>query len=130
MASSPHEPGVQLDTLAKDLDAKHNEIIEVEGRSNEVPAEWLQQFPLIADKSCMELKKLEKSLLRKLDWIFLPTVTMMLLMGYLDRINVANARLAGLQDDLGMSDEMWSLGISMFYIGKGSIYHQFVPLND
>lgn len=96
MASSPHDPDVQLNTLDKDLDAKHNEIIEVEGRSNEVPAEWLQQFPLIADKSCMELKKLEKSLLRKLDWIFLPTVTMMLLMGYLDRINVANARLAGL----------------------------------
>jgi hypothetical protein len=36
---------------------------------------------------------------------------------YLDRINVAQARLAGLQDDLGMSDEMWSLGISAFYIG-------------
>jgi hypothetical protein len=36
---------------------------------------------------------------------------------YLDRVNVAQARLAGLQDDLGMSDEMWGLGISAFYIG-------------
>jgi hypothetical protein len=36
---------------------------------------------------------------------------------YLDRINVAQARLAGLQDDLGMSDKIWGLGISAFYIG-------------
>ena len=42
----------------------------------------------------------------------------MLLMGYLDRINVGNARLAGIQDDLGMSDTMYSFGISAFYIGK------------
>lgn len=73
---------VHLDTLDKDKDdvAKHHEIVEV--RNNEYPAEWLQRYPLIADKSPEELKKLEKGLLRKLDWIFLPTVTMMLLMGY------------------------------------------------
>jgi len=47
-----------------------------------------------------------------------PKVTLMLLMGYLDRINVGNARLAGMQDDLRMSDTMYSLGISAFYIGN------------
>lgn len=36
---------------------------------------------------------------------------------YLDRINVSNARLAGLQGDLDMDDTMWNLGISAFYIG-------------
>lgn len=36
---------------------------------------------------------------------------------YLDRINVSNARLAGLQSDLHMDDTMWNLGISAFYIG-------------
>lgn len=36
---------------------------------------------------------------------------------YLDRINVSNARLAGMQDDLHMSDTMWSAGISLFYVG-------------
>ncbi|KAJ0349246.1 hypothetical protein COL154_011705 [Colletotrichum chrysophilum] len=36
---------------------------------------------------------------------------------YLDRINVSNARLAGMQEDLHMSDTMWNLGISTFYIG-------------
>jgi MFS family permease len=36
---------------------------------------------------------------------------------YLDRINVSNARLAGLQEDLGMSDTVWNAGISTFYVG-------------
>lgn len=36
---------------------------------------------------------------------------------YLDRINVSNARLAGMQKDLGMSDTEWSAGISLFYVG-------------
>ena len=37
---------------------------------------------------------------------------------YLDRINVSNARLAGMQEDVGnMSDVEWSAGISLFYVG-------------
>jgi sugar phosphate permease len=36
---------------------------------------------------------------------------------YLDRINVSNARLAGMQEDLNMSDVEWSAGISLFYVG-------------
>lgn len=36
---------------------------------------------------------------------------------YLDRINVSNARLAGLQKDLKMSDTVWNAGISTFYVG-------------
>lgn len=44
----------------------------------------------------------------------LPVLT---LLSYLDRINVSNARLAGMQEDLGMSDTLWSTGISMFYVG-------------
>lgn len=33
---------------------------------------------------------------------------------YLDRINVSNARLAGMQSDLNMTDVEWSAGISLF----------------
>ena len=36
---------------------------------------------------------------------------------YLDRINVSNARLAGMQSDLHMTDTVWSAGISLFYVG-------------
>ncbi|RTE81592.1 hypothetical protein BHE90_003917 [Fusarium euwallaceae] len=77
----------------------------------------LERYELIRNKTPEELKAIEKSLVRKLDWKFLPMVTAMLLMNYLDRINVSNARLAGMQEDLHMSDTMWSAGISMFYVG-------------
>ncbi|KLP09785.1 Uncharacterized protein LW94_4825 [Fusarium fujikuroi] len=79
--------------------------------------EILERYPLIKDKTPEERAAIEKSLVRKLDWKFLPMVTAMLLMNYLDRINVSNARLAGMQEDLHMTDTVWSTGISMFYVG-------------
>ncbi|EKJ77480.1 hypothetical protein NXS19_004628 [Fusarium pseudograminearum] len=107
MASSVHSnPG--------SLDAKRN--VEYDENAPERD-EVLERYALIRDKTSEERAAIEKSLVRKLDWKFLPMVTAMLLMNYLDRINVSNARLAGMQEDLHMSDTMWSLGISLFYVG-------------
>ncbi|KAI1393108.1 major facilitator superfamily transporter [Hypoxylon trugodes] len=78
---------------------------------------YLEQWPLLREKSPEELAALDKAVVKKLDWRFLPCMTAMLLMNYLDRINVSNARLAGMQRDLNMTDEQWSTGISMFYVG-------------
>jgi hypothetical protein len=80
--------------------------------------EILNRYPLLVGKSEVEMALLNKKVLRKLDWKFLPCITFMLLMNYLDRINVSNARLAGMQEDLGMTDVEWSAGISLFYVGK------------
>ncbi|KAI0206138.1 major facilitator superfamily transporter [Astrocystis sublimbata] len=77
----------------------------------------IENCELLRDKTNDELAAIERSLVRKLDYRFLPGVCFMLLLEYLDRINVSNARLAGMQDDLGLSDVQWSLGISLFYIG-------------
>ncbi|KAH9909944.1 major facilitator superfamily transporter [Xylariomycetidae sp. FL2044] len=77
----------------------------------------LQQWPLIRDKTPEERRLLNRRVVRKLDFIFLPCITAMLLMNYLDRINVSNARLAGMQRDLNMSSAQWSAGISTFYVG-------------
>ncbi|KAI1869712.1 uncharacterized protein JN550_005693 [Neoarthrinium moseri] len=79
--------------------------------------EMLQRYDLLKDLTEDQRKAINKSLVRKLDWQFLPCITMMLLMNYLDRINVSNARLAGMQKDLHMTDTQWSAGISMFYVG-------------
>ncbi|KAK1621733.1 major facilitator superfamily domain-containing protein [Colletotrichum phormii] len=71
----------------------------------------LEPYDLIRDKTPEQLKSLNRAVK------FLPMVCAMLMMNYLDRINVSNARLAGMQDDLHMSDIMWSAGISLFYVG-------------
>ncbi|SPJ81863.1 related to putative tartrate transporter [Fusarium torulosum] len=96
------------------LDIKQN--VECEENAP-VQDEVLERYSLIRDKTPEERAAIEKALVRKLDWRFLPMVTAMLLMNYLDRINVSNARLAGMQEDLHMTDTIWSLGISMFYVG-------------
>lgn len=80
------------------------------------PASIQAQFPILQSLGA-EMSALEKKLVRKLDWRLMPTITVMFLLNYLNRINVSNARLAGVQDDLGMFDTVWSAGISTFYVG-------------
>lgn len=48
----------------------------------------------------------ENALLRKIDFRLLPAVGILYLLSFLDRSNVANARIEGLADDLGMSESI------------------------
>jgi hypothetical protein len=54
----------------KDFSAEHLEVVSVQEHN----LDYLARYPLIANKSTEELRKIEKGLLRKLDWIFLPVV--------------------------------------------------------
>ena len=42
---------------------------------------------------------------------------------------MSNARLAGMQEDLGMSDVEWSAGISLFYVGYIISQVRYLELN-
>ncbi|KAJ9668716.1 hypothetical protein H2201_000960 [Coniosporium apollinis] len=75
------------------------------------------RFNTLQDLSHEQMVTLNRKVVKKIDWRLMPCVTIMFLMNYLDRINVSNARLAGLQDDLHMSDTVWNAGISTFYVG-------------
>lgn len=63
----------------------------------------------------------EKSLLRKLDWRLLPGVSLLYLVSFLDRSNVANARLDGLVADLDMTGNEYLTGLTVFFIGYISL---------
>ena len=84
-------------------------------------AEQIQhRFDTLRGLSQGEMEALNKKVRRIIDWRLMPCITLMFLMkyvsclirfhalltghSYLDRINVSNARLAGLQEDLHMSD--------------------------
>ena len=45
----------------------------------------------------------EKKLMRKIDWRIIPGVVLLYLLSFLDRSNVANAKVEGLAEDTGMS---------------------------
>ena len=51
-----------------------------------------------------ERAKLERKLVRKIDLRILPMIILMYILNYLDRNNIASARVQGLQADLQLSD--------------------------
>lgn len=59
----------------------------------------------------------ESSLLRKLDRHLLPGVCLLYLLSFLDRSNVANAKLDGLTNDLHMTGNQYLTGLTLFFIG-------------
>ena len=52
-----------------------------------------------------------KGLLWKLDKTLLPLLAVMYLLSFLDRSNIGNAKLAGMEEDLGM-DGKWDYSVS------------------
>ena len=58
------------------------------------PEEILSRYPLLKDLSEDELDKLNRRVRRRIDLRMLPTLTICLMINYLDRSNVTNARLA------------------------------------
>ncbi|KAK4999462.1 hypothetical protein LTR66_001519 [Elasticomyces elasticus] len=59
----------------------------------------------------------ERSLLRKIDRHILPGVCILYLLSFLDRSNVANARLDGLTKDLHMTGNQYLTGLTIFFVG-------------
>ncbi|KAF5355129.1 hypothetical protein D9756_005714 [Leucocoprinus leucothites] len=54
-------------------------------------------------------------LLRKLDWNLIPFVSLLYLLSFLDRSNVGNARLAGLERDLHMEGLDYNIALAIFF---------------
>jgi hypothetical protein len=68
--SAPHQTVAITGLEKENFSAEHLEVVSVQEHN----VEYLARYPLIANKSTEELRKIEKGLLRKLDWIFLPVV--------------------------------------------------------
>ncbi|KAG0266051.1 hypothetical protein BGZ95_003117 [Linnemannia exigua] len=54
---------------------------------------------------------------RKIDWHLLPLLSLMYLFSFLDRVNIGNAKVAGLEKDLNLSPSEYSWALSIFFIG-------------
>ncbi|KAI1362307.1 major facilitator superfamily domain-containing protein [Xylaria arbuscula] len=58
----------------------------------------------------------EKRLVRKIDLCLMPTIWLMYLLSYIDRSNIGNAKIAGMQDDLGFTSSQYSISLIVFFI--------------
>jgi hypothetical protein len=72
----------QTQTELTHMDTLEKEKADVQHIETQPEQLYLERFPLLRGKTDEELAVLNKKLLRTLDYRFLPTVTMMLLMGY------------------------------------------------
>ncbi|EIW80623.1 MFS general substrate transporter [Coniophora puteana RWD-64-598 SS2] len=60
-------------------------------------------------------KATERAIIRKLDARLLPTVVLIFLMNYIDRVAVSSARLQGLEADLGLADTQYDTVLIIVY---------------
>lgn len=58
----------------------------------------------------------EKKLLRKLDMWIVPPVMLLYLLSFLDRVNIGNARLYGLEEDLGLTGDQYQVAVSILFV--------------
>ncbi|KAI1812821.1 DNA-repair protein rad2 [Poronia punctata] len=58
----------------------------------------------------------EKKLLRKLDLHLIPLVMLLYTFSFLDRVNIGNARLYHLEEDLGLTPEQFQIAVSILFV--------------
>ncbi|MCJ1252059.1 hypothetical protein MMC30_009297 [Trapelia coarctata] len=80
------------------------------GRRREAP-------PLVKGLSQDERRRLERALVRKIDFRLMPMIILMYILNYLDRNNIASARLAGLEADLNLSSTQFNTCVSILFVG-------------
>ncbi|KAH7148213.1 allantoate permease [Dactylonectria macrodidyma] len=59
----------------------------------------------------------EKRLVRKMDCIMMPALWLMYILAYIDRQNIGNAKVAGMDVDLKLTDNQYAMLLSIFFIG-------------
>ncbi|BDD55435.1 hypothetical protein MAP00_000956 [Monascus purpureus] len=73
-----------------------------------------------------EKAKIDRRLLWKLDCRLVPWLSLLYLVSFLDRTNIGNAKLDGLQEDTHMSDTQYNDTLTIFFIS----YSVFEPLTN
>ncbi|CAG8244986.1 unnamed protein product [Penicillium olsonii] len=61
-------------------------------------------------------QKLTRRIMLKLDTRILPMLALLFLCSFLDRTNVGNAKIIGLEEDLSITDHQYDVGLAVFYL--------------
>ncbi|KAJ5101437.1 hypothetical protein NUU61_003659 [Penicillium alfredii] len=61
-------------------------------------------------------QKLTRRILWKLDTRILPMLALLFLCSFLDRTNVGNAKIIGLEKDINITDHQYDIGLTVFYL--------------
>ncbi|KAF2641550.1 major facilitator superfamily transporter, partial [Massarina eburnea CBS 473.64] len=70
----------------------------------------------IADSELFIDPEAEKRLVRKLDLMLSPMMVLIFLVAYLDRANIGNAAIAGMNEDLNLTGNRLNVAVTLFYV--------------
>ncbi|GAA6020852.1 hypothetical protein JCM10207_001681 [Rhodosporidiobolus poonsookiae] len=59
----------------------------------------------------------QKKLLRRVDYKLVPFLSLLYLLSFLDRVNIGQARLDGLEADLGLKGNQYQVALLVFFVG-------------
>ncbi|KAF2015710.1 MFS nicotinic acid transporter-like protein Tna1 [Aaosphaeria arxii CBS 175.79] len=79
-----------------------------------------------AGLSSEERAAIDRKLLWRLDLKLIPWLSFLYLISFLDRTNIGNAKIDGLQEDLGMTDGQYNASLTIFFVS----YALFEPLTN
>jgi len=68
----------------------------------------------------------DKKLIRRLDLILIPWLCLLYLASFLDRTNIGNAKIVGLQTSIHISGPQYNAALSLFFVS----YSLFEPLTN
>lgn len=115
MAPSNEKDTVPVaDDVGDKHDAEHAEVSGVPEYDGEKPGQQLNAIEALGDPD-WEAK--EKKLVRTLDFTLLPMLWILYLFNYLDRTNIAQARLNTFEEDLGLEGNQFNIAVSVLTAG-------------
>ncbi|KAI1822178.1 major facilitator superfamily domain-containing protein [Xylaria intraflava] len=116
-------PKIVEDAMASHVDRKslsHDDsksVKSVKSADGQPVGRRLQPPDIIARLTPEELLQLEKRLVRKIDWRLLPMIIIMYILNYIDRNNIAAAKLSGLPQDLNLQGNQFQTAVSILFVG-------------
>ncbi|OBT53308.1 hypothetical protein VE04_06273 [Pseudogymnoascus sp. 24MN13] len=92
-------------------------ILSQEGKVDVTSVEYQRMPESLRNLSDSEIKRLNRQLVRKMDFYVLPTIGILYILNYIDRQNLAAAKLQGIMEDLHMTTEQFATAVSILFVG-------------
>lgn len=81
-----------------------------------------------SEPSCSDIDpKAEAKLLRKLDITIYPILFIVYMMSFLDRINISNARIQGLTEDIDLSGNRFNIALFVGLLSRRRVLYNTWP---
>lgn len=97
--------------------SEHHDMASTDSTIKEIHMSDLKEDVESTSPPSDEYKAIEKRLVRKLDLTLVPMLWILYLFNYLDRNNIAQARLNTFEKDLGLKGDQFNTAVSILNIG-------------